>query len=154
MPYTDHPDPCEQRGWRWTHGDLGISDLRQRIFEFPRRLGQPLELDESGQALQLLPFNDDFSGENLNLQRWRVESRQYSQSYVQSEMDTVGCELRHSDGLRYTYPRAFHSQAYIHRAPVDNSVERITSSISLIGVSIRKGFSRGRMRSTCITVRR
>ena len=81
-----------------------------------------VELDESGQALQLLPFNDDFSGENLNLQRWRVESRQYSQSYVQSEMDTVGCELRHSDGLRYTYPRAFHSQAYIHRAPVDNSV--------------------------------
>jgi two-component system, cell cycle sensor histidine kinase and response regulator CckA len=41
VPYTDHPDPCEQRGWRWTHGDLGISDLRQRIFEFPRRLGQP-----------------------------------------------------------------------------------------------------------------
>ncbi|MBX3170109.1 MAG: hypothetical protein KF760_22075 [Candidatus Eremiobacteraeota bacterium] len=82
-----------------------------------------LDFDESAQTMKLLPFADDFSGTELNLQRWTVDSRQRPQDWSDwSELNAVGMELRQKNGLRFTYPRAMHNQSFVHRAPVDNSV--------------------------------
>jgi RHS repeat-associated protein len=83
-----------------------------------------LLFDESTQTMQLLPFDDDFSGSQMNLQRWTLDSRQTTQENagVWGDLNLVGVELRQNDGLRATYPRAFHSQSWLHRPPVDNSI--------------------------------
>ena len=81
-----------------------------------------LSFDEETKSMSLLPFNDDFQGGAIDLQRWTVESRQFNPDWVQDELNTVGMELRQNDGLRFSYPRSLHCQSWIHRAPVDNSV--------------------------------
>jgi len=82
-----------------------------------------MSFDESTQTMELLPFNDDFSGTELNLQRWTPDSRQVQQDWARwNELNSVGMELRQNDGLRFTHPRALHNQTFLHRAPVDNSV--------------------------------
>jgi RHS repeat-associated protein len=82
-----------------------------------------LSFDESARTIQLLPFADDFSGSELNLQRWTVDSRHMLQNWSgYTDLAAVGLELRQDEGLRFLYPRALHNQIFYHRASVDDSV--------------------------------
>lgn len=80
---------------------------------------ESVHLDPSDRCLRLVELQDDFSGQDLQASRWRVENRQNS-GYNAREMESVGFQCRQSDGLHMAYPRGFIARTRGCTAMVDD----------------------------------